>query len=49
MIEKKSPFDGRRFRSLSRTKTSKRHSGDVVVSRVGQFFNAPGLDELVGR
>ena len=41
MIEKKSPVDGARFWSLSRTMTSKRHSGDVVVSRVGHVDGKP--------
>jgi hypothetical protein len=40
-MEKKSPVDGARFWSLSRTMTSKRHSGEVGVARVGHVRGKP--------
>ena len=46
LIEKKSPFDAVRFPSLSRTVTSKRHNGEVDVSRLGHVWGKPGV---VGR
>jgi hypothetical protein len=41
LIEKKSPIDGARFRSLSCTMTSKRHNGEVDVSCIGQVDGKP--------
>jgi hypothetical protein len=41
MIEKKSPGEGAMFPSLSCTVTSKRHSGEVEVSRFGHDDGKP--------
>ena len=49
LIEKKSPFDAVRFPSLSRTMTSKRHNGEVGVSRLGQVWGKPVGGGVVGR
>jgi hypothetical protein len=49
LIEKKSPTDGRRFPSLSRTMTSKRHKGEVLFSRDGHVVGKPGGGDVVGR
>jgi len=46
LIEKKSPFDGVAFLSLSRTWTSKRHDGDVVFSLVGHALKLDGDPEV---
>ena len=40
-MEKKSPFDGPRLRSLSLTMTSNRHSGVVAVSLAGHDVGKP--------
>jgi hypothetical protein len=48
-MEKKSPGEGARFPSLSRTMTSKRHNGAVDLVLVGHVAGKPAGGFVVGQ